>query len=574
MELQRIRAILLISLFLVGLTLYSAWQREHVLPAKALENQQVAAKDSITSADAKDIPANFAYPKDNSIMGAASSSSQNNAQSEIINITTDVYKIQIDTVGGDIVRAELVQYPQSLDTPDIGKVLLDNSDELNYVAQSGLVNKDNNSPDSRAKGRAKWQVAQKKYEIKDGQDKLEVDLFWQGDAGVSVTKRYIFHRDSYKVDVQFIINNQSDKAWSGHYYGQVKREFTKTKNGMLGVQMYQGGALHTPDKPYKKVSFDDMKSNPVTITQKGGWAALLERYFLCAWIPDSEQENHYFTRANEQNTYNIGSSAFVTVQPNQTQTVSGQFFIGPEIADALKAISPGLELTIDYGILWPISQLLFWLLKNIHNFVGNWGWSIILVTLVIKLAFYKLSASSYRSMGHMRRVQPKIEALKERMKDDKAQFSQAMLELYKKEKINPLGGCLPILIQIPVFIALYYVLLESVELRQAPFIFWLKDLSVKDPYYVLPLIMGASMFLQQKMSPAPPDPMQAKIMMFMPVIFTVLFLSFPSGLVLYWVVNNLLSILQQWYITNNLQKEGLATNNKSNKNQVKSLKKS
>ena len=243
----------------------------------------------------------------------------------------------------------------------------------------------------------------------------------------------------------------------------------------------------------------------------------------------------------------------IVVEPKQKASISGQFYLGPELADELKPLAPGLELTVDYGILWPISIVLIWVLKKIYEVIGNWGFAIVGVTLLIKLAFYKLSASSYRSMGNMRRLQPKIQALKEQMGEDKQQFGQAMMALYRKEKINPLGGCLPILVQIPVFIALYYVLLESVELRQSPFIFWLQDLSAKDPFYVLPILMGISMFVQQKMSPAPPDPLQAKMMMFMPVLFTVLFLNFPSGLVLYWVVNNILSMTQQWYISRQIE---------------------
>jgi YidC/Oxa1 family membrane protein insertase len=324
------------------------------------------------------------------------------------------------------------------------------------------------------------------------------------------------------------------------------------------MQTYQGGALYTPDKKFKKIKYKEMDEGPFAQTITGGWAAMVEHYFISAWIPSEDAQNEYFTYAIDgPKTYNIGAKTGVAVPAGSQGVVKGQLYIGPETTDVLKEISPGLELTVDYGILWPVSQLIFYLLKKIHGVVGNWGWSIILVTIFIKALFYKLSAASYRSMGHLRRVQPKIEQLKERCGEDKQKFSQSMMELYRKEKINPLGGCLPILVQIPVFIALYYVLLESVELRQAPFMLWLQDLSSKDPYYVLPLLMGGSMLLQQRLSPSPPDPMQAKMLMLMPIVFTFLFLSFPSGLVLYWVANNVLSITQQYFIMRNLEKEGL-----------------
>lgn len=550
MELQRTRIFLLISLFVVGLALYSAWQQEHFIPPSIAPSEEVPSSSLTASKGETDIPnISTTTPLTPSRTVAATPSHS------LIEVSTDVLKIKIDPFGGDVVRAELVQYPEKLNTPDKGVVLLDHSKERNYVAQSGLIGKDELGPDSRQLGRAQYQVTQSSYQL-GTEDKLKVDLLWQSGQGIKVTKTYLFKRGNYLVDVMYHITNATPKPWQASFYGQLRREFSDPKSSMLGVQMYQGGALYTPDKPYKKISFPDMVKKPFREQIKGGWAALLERYFLCAWIPQDNSTNNYYTRVDEENIYNIGEVTAIEVAPHSEQTVKGQLYMGPEVADVLKQISPGLNLTIDYGILWPISQLLFWLLKTIHSYVGNWGWSIIFVTLIIKVLFYKLSATSYRSMGKMRRLQPRLELLKERHKDDKQQFSAAMMELYRKEKVNPLGGCLPIIIQIPVFIALYYVLLESVELRHAPFMLWIQDLSSKDPYYILPLIMGATMFLQQRMNPAPPDPMQAKIMMLMPLIFTVLFLSFPAGLVLYWTVNNLLSIGQQWYITRALEREG------------------
>jgi YidC/Oxa1 family membrane protein insertase len=335
-------------------------------------------------------------------------------------------------------------------------------------------------------------------------------------------------------------------------YGRIKRTpETETSSGFMGsMKTYTGAAVTTPSSKYKKISFDDMKKASFKESILGGWAAMVEHYFTVAWIPPAAASNFYQSEVISDNLFSISYVGEpITVEPGESKELSSTFYAGPEITEMLKQVSPGLELTVDYGFFWVISYPLFIALKYIYGIVGNWGLAIICITFGIKLLFYPLSSASYRSMGNMRKLQPKIEALKQQYGEDKQQFGQAVMQLYKREKVNPLGGCLPILVQIPVFISLYYVLLESVELRLAPFIFWIHDLSAKDPYYVLPLIMGASMVLQQRMNPAPPDPMQAKVMMFMPVFFTFLFLQFPSGLVLYWVVNNVLSIIQQWYIT-------------------------
>jgi len=541
MELQRIRLFLLIALFAIGMSLYSAWQQEHP-PAETVVTTLPAKGES-------DIPSVQVVPN-----SAIMPIQQTTVIRQEIEVTTDVLKVKIDPLGGDIVRAELIKYPQTLDPLSSGVVFLDHSEMRNFVAQSGLIGKNELGPDSRTLGRALYEVVQTTYHLGD-QSSLKVDLHWKNENGLQVIKSLIFKKGSYLIEVQYQITNATPSVWLGSFYGQIRREFVKEASSsfLMGVQMYQGGALYTPNKPFKKISFPDMQKAAYKEQIEGGWAALLERYFLCAFIPKTEAINHYYTRVDESNVYNIGETTAVEVAPHATGSIKGEFYIGPEAADVLKTISPGLNLTVDYGILWPISQVLFWLLKTINEFIGNWGWSIILVTLVIKILFYPLSSASYRSMGNMRRLQPRIELLKERHKEDKQQFSAALMELYRKEKLNPLGGCLPILIQIPVFIALYYVLLESVELRHAPFMFWIKDLSAKDPFYILPLIMGATMFLQQKMNPAPPDPMQAKVMMFMPVIFTALFLNFPSGLVLYWTANNILSMGQQWYIMRQMQ---------------------
>lgn len=547
MELQRIRMFILVALLAVGFALFNQWQTEH----PPLPKQETNTADKAAATSDSEIP---------SIATTASATTlpnfggTNTVSADLIDVTTDVLKVKIDPVGGDIVRAELLKYPESLHS-EHGFVLLDKSNTRNYIAQTGLVGKNQPGPDSKEKGRAHYTTSQNQYQLT--QDTLNVDLHWDHESGLRVTKSFQFQRDNYLVQVKYFIENNTASIWQGSFYGQLRREYVKAKSSsfLMGAQNYEGAALSTPEKPYKKLSFPDMKKAPFRETMEGGWAAMVEHYFLSAWVPPKDTKNEYYSRLADENVYNVGVLTGVEIGPGQKQVVGGSLYLGPEIADKLKAIAPGLELTVDYGILWPISQLLFWGLKFIHGFVGNWGFSIILLTLVVKVLFYGLSASSYRSMGHMRRLQPRVEMLKERHGSDKQQFSAALMELYRKEKVNPLGGCLPILVQIPVFIALYYVLLESIELRQAPFMLWIQDLSSKDPYYVLPLIMGATMFLQQKMNPAPPDPMQAKMMMLMPVIFTVLFLSFPAGLVLYWTVNNILSISQQWFITRGIERD-------------------
>jgi YidC/Oxa1 family membrane protein insertase len=372
-----------------------------------------------------------------------------------------------------------------------------------------------------------------------------------------VKKEFVFTKGRYLIEVNYNIVNNSDVEFKGYLNTQLLRSSpTEDKSSVFHVGSYTGASYSNPGvHRFQKVSFSDMTKTNLDADAKGGWIAMQQHYFLSAWIPDSTSDNKFYTRALN-NDYTIGAvSQALTIKPSEQKLIGSKLYIGPEITSELKEIAPALDLTVDYGILWFLSSFLFLLMKGIYNFVGNWGWSIVLVTVFIKLAFYRLSATSYKSMAGMRKLQPKLQALRERYGDDKAKISQATMELYKQEKVNPLGGCLPIVIQIPVFIALYWVLLESVELRQAPFIFWIRDLASADPYHVLPLIMGGTMFIQQKLNPAPPDPMQAKVMMALPILFTGLFWNFPSGLVLYWIVNNTLSIVQQWYITRKFSDE-------------------
>jgi YidC/Oxa1 family membrane protein insertase len=419
-----------------------------------------------------------------------------------------------------------------------------------FIAQSGLIGSEKgNAPDHEAI----YQNQQDIYKMADGSDELIVPLTWTNSKGVTVTKSFVFHRGSYLAAIRYQIDNQSGESWAARDYGQLQRTEPQSGNGFT-TYTYTGGVYYNPQEKYEKVDFDDMAKKKLSVESDRGWLAMIQHYFLSAWIPPKDQVEHYYTNALKGGKYLIGSySPTVSVAAGDNITISRQLFIGPKLQDQLESIAEGLELTVDYGWLTVIAKPIFWLLKAIHNWVGNWGWAIIILTLLIKAAFFKLSETSYKSMANMRKFTPRIQAIKDRYGDDKQRIQSAMMELYKKEKINPLGGCLPILVQIPVFIALYWVLLESVELRQAPWILWIESLSEKDPYFILPLIMGVSMFVQQKLNPAPPDPMQAKIMMTLPFVFTIFFAFFPAGLVLYWVVNNLISITQQWYITRKIE---------------------
>lgn len=472
----------------------------------------------------------------------------------IIQVYTDSLQVAIDLTGGDIVEVALAKFLAQIDDPDTPFVLLENNSQRTYVAQSGLIGRD--GIDSKA--RAVYQSAQTRYDMGNA-DTLQVDLTWTDNTGLTVTKRFNFGRGSYVVDVDFIIDNQRNETWQGNLFGQIKRDSSaaETGGGGMGMQPFLGAATTTADDRFKKFSFDKMRKEPFREQTAGGWIAMIQHYFLSAWIPNPELTHTYSTRVTNSG-FNIAgfTSPAIAIDAGSERKVSARFYAGPKDQYSLQEISPFLELSVDYGWLWWVAQPLFWLLTKIYSFVGNWGAAIILLTVLIKAVFFKLSATSYKSMANMRRVQPKMADIREQYADDKQKQSQAMMELYKKEKINPMGGCLPILVQMPVFIALYWMLMESVELRQAPFMLWINDLSVMDPYFVLPLMMGASMFFMQKLNPPPPDPMQAKIMQWLPVVFTFFFLWFPAGLVLYWVVNNLLSMAQQYVITRQIENAG------------------
>ncbi len=472
-----------------------------------------------------------------------------------IHVRTDVFDLDIDPMGGDIVRLTLLQYAKNHQETGAGFPLFDQGGERYYLAQSGLASAQ--GPDVHGMGRALLHCDQQDFSLSEDATTLTVDLKTRTQEGQHIVKRFVFERSSYAIKVQYLIDNQGPKEYSASFYARLKRKpIEEAGMGFLGVQTFTGAAIHTQETPFKKIQFKDMAKKPFERTVTGGWAAMVEHYFVGAWIPEKDIQAHYQANQLSDNLYSVGWVASAVLVPVGAQkTITSTLYAGPEVVETLAQLGPGLDLAVDYGILWPLCQPIFWLLQKMYAFSHNWGLAIILTTILIKSLFYKLSATSYRSMGNMRKLQPKMESLKERYADDKQKLSQAMMELYKKEKINPFGGCLPVLVQIPVFIALYYVLLGSVALREAPFLGWIHDLSAKDPFYVLPLLMGLSMLVQQKLNPAPADPVQAKVMMFMPVVFTVLFLNFPSGLVLYWFVNNVLSILQQWFITRSIEQQ-------------------
>ena len=543
------RSILLVALAVVAYLMVLQWNQDYgqtAIPDETRQEQSSAAQlPTVPTSSAEvnaqgDIPAVSTEPSANAV-------ADGQASSQLIRVRTDVLDVAIDPRGGDIVDLRLPEFPRRQDRPDVPFQLFERSGERTYEAQSGLIG---DGPD-KATGRPLYSSEQQQYQLGENQDQLVVDLQFSED-GVNYTKRFTFKRGDYDLGVRYLIDNQSDQAWTGHMFGQLKRDDSKdpSSSTATGTATYLGAALWTKDEPYTKVSMGDMDDKSLKKTVEGGWIAWLQHYFVTAWIPAPDQTNLVQTRKDSQGNYIIGfTGPAVSVAPGSQGETYATLYAGPKSQDQLEELSPGLRLTVDYGILWFIAQPIFWLLQNIHALLGNWGWSIIALTIVIKLAFFPLSAASYRSMARMRAVSPKMQALKEQFGDDRQKMSQAMMELYKKEKINPLGGCLPILVQMPVFLALYWVLLESVEMRQAPWMFWITDLSIKDPFFILPIIMGVTMFIQQQLNPTPPDPMQARVMKLLPIIFTFFFLWFPAGLVLYWVVNNCLSIAQQWYIT-------------------------
>lgn len=549
------RLILFAALSIVVLLLWQSWQQDYG-PQRAAVAPTSTAPATPPTSSSPDVPSTGtpsvgAAPGNGATPATAVPGGESTLKSsQRVQITTDLLKVEIDTIGGDIRRAELLNYPIDVGQQDKPYPLMKDSRPRLFVAQSGLVSKQP-APDHHAQ----FAASQQTYTLGNGAQELRVPLQWTDPNGLTVTKTFVFHRGSYVVDVIQQVANASTSDWTGRQYRQFQRS-AEDKNGEATfIYTYTGGVVYTPEKKYEKISFDDMLEQNLSRTFQDGWVAMIQHYFLGAWLPDKGETNQAYTKHLGDEVFVMGLLSMPqTITAGQTEAFTNRLYIGPKLQESLEALAPGLELTVDYGFLTVISKPLFWLLEYINGVLGNWGWSIVILTLLIKLAFYKLSEVSYKSMANMRKLAPKMAALRERYGDDRQRMSQALMEMYKKEKINPFGGCLPMLVQIPVFIALYWVLLESVELRHAPFILWIHDLSTKDPFYILPLLMGVTMFIQQKLNPAPPDPVQAKVMMALPFIFTLFFAFFPAGLVLYWFVNNLLSIAQQWVITRRVER--------------------
>ncbi len=547
------RLLLYMALGFVSLILYQNWLQDYHMPQE-VPGQTSGVVPEGTSDGAEGVPTGADLPEvvtsgDGTTTAAQPVVVDKTVDAPSVSVKTDVFDVEISTNGATISSVLLNDYPVSINEPNIPFTLMSNKPERYLVGQSGLLNTKGVTTPTPTHETA-MTVEADSYELGDS-DSVSVPFVWQSDDGKSVTKTLTFTRGSYQVDVEYVINNASDSPWTVHQYQQLKRKPDTKDEKQQFVNTYIGAVTSNPEDRYNKVSFGDMEDERLSQDVTDGWIAMIQHYFATAWIPTEGEGNTAYTRyLPSENRYLIGMmSEAKTIAAGEQATLKTKAFIGPKIQDELKLSGPNLELTVDYGWLTILAQPLFWLLKTIHGFVGNWGWAIIFSTCVIKALFYKLSESSYRSMAKMKKLQPKMAELKERYGDDRAKMGQATMELYKKEKANPLGGCLPMIIQMPVFIALYWTLLESVELRQAPWMFHIKDLAIRDPYFILPVLMAVSMYIQQKLNPAPVDPIQAKVFQFLPLIFGVFFAMFPAGLVLYWVVNNILTILQQYYIT-------------------------
>ncbi|WP_225086365.1 membrane protein insertase YidC [Pectobacterium colocasium] len=539
------RNLLLIALLFVTFMLWQAWETDKNPPTTTQAIQQ--ATNAVTGdANNQGVPAS--------------------GQGKLITVKTDVLSLTINTRGGDVEQAHLLAYPDTLGS-DKPFHLLETTSEFVYQAQSGLTGK--NGPDNPANGpRPLFTTTQDSFELAEGQEELRIPLTYTAADGVVYTKTFVLKRGGYALNVDYSVNNTSAQPLELTLFGQLKQSMDLPKHRDTGssnfaLHTYRGAAFSSSEDKYKKYSFSDMDEN-LNITTNSGWVAMLQQYFATAWIPTTAGANTFYTSKLGNGQAAIGfKAAPVVVAAGSQQNLNATLWVGPEIQDKMAAVAPHLDLTVDYGWLWFISQPLFKLLKFLHSFIGNWGFSIIAITFIVRGIMYPLTKAQYTSMAKMRLLQPKLQAMRERIGDDKQRMSQEMMALYKSEKVNPLGGCFPLLIQMPIFLALYYMLMGSVELRHAPFALWIHDLSAQDPYYILPILMGVTMFFIQKMSPTTvTDPMQQKIMTYMPVIFTVFFLWFPSGLVMYYIVSNLVTILQQQLIYRGLEKRGLHSREK------------
>ena len=553
------RTILIGGMGLVAWMLVIQWNQfedQNVALEQSFSESQTnyeSSFDSVTtstgSANSDELPQLQSVPESSGLLDLALPTPNEN----FITAQNDVIEIVIDPIGGDIVSGLLLtHFDKKLEDGGQPFPILQNSRDNTYVARSGLIGP---SGTDTAEGRPKFSIASTNFIFNDDQDTLNIDLVLN-DSGVRIVKRFTLSRNSYDIGVQYIINNGSSSDWNGTFYGQIKRDAKPPVTDVSGFSMqpFLGAALRQPEKNYAKFDFSDIEDESVKTSIEGGWVAMVQHYFISAWIPPADELNNFTLRKlSNQDMYLLSfTGAPISVPVGESADYKASFYIGPKDQDALIGMAEYLDRTLDYGFLWILAEPIFKAMKMIHSVIGNWGWTIILLTLGIKLILYPLSAASLKSMAKMRNLQPQMLRLKELYGDDRQKMSQETMSLYKKEKVNPAGGCFPMLLQMPVFISLYWVLMESVEIRHAPWIFWIQDLSAKDPYFVLPIIMGASMLFMQKLQPAPTDPMQAKIMQIMPIAFTFLFMGFPSGLVLYWTVNNLLSMAQQWFVNRQL----------------------
>lgn len=549
MDVQRV--ILVAALALISYMLVLQWNEDYGQQPIA---QAPAASVSVygsASTSSSDLPTAENTEKSSSgDLPTIGTTTASTSKAQLITVKTDVLDVLIDAKGGDIIQVALPAYSATLGS-DLPFILLEQNQGRTYVSQSGLVG--TNGPDASPDGRPTYSVEQSEFTLGE-QNSMNVDLLLTKPDGVSITKRYTFTKGSYTIGNEYIVKNGSTGPFQANLFAQIKRDQSSDPNSStdMGMQSYLGPVFSTAENKYQKYSFSNVDEANFNATTPDGWAAMVQHYFLSAWIPAPGAEYTYSTRKLNGNYIAGFISPTFEVPAGGEKTVTASFYAGPKDVNQMEAAAPNLELALDYGWLWWIASPLYILLKWIHGVVGNWGLTIICITILVKAALFQLNAKAFKSMAKMRKFGPEMTRLKELHGDDRQKMSQAMMELYKKEKINPLGGCLPIVAQMPIFISLYWVLMESVELRHAEFLY-LTDLSTKDPYFILPIIMGVSMFIQQSLNPAPPDPMQAKVMKMLPILFTFFFLWFPSGLTLYWVVNNILSIAQQYVINKQIE---------------------
>ena len=547
------RSFLVIGLVLVSFLLYQQWLVDYspnpqVAPAQTEQtvNNAVGSALPISSDSNDDLPSSTSSQV---IETPIQQRTQN-----LVTVTTDAFEVQIDTKGGDVVKTILLKHDAEHKSAD--KFVLLSQKPNVYVAQSGLIGR--NGPDASGEGRPIYKVEKTEWILEN--NALVIPMTYVSKEGLEVTKTFYFERNKHSIDVTFNVKNTSSTALEVQPFYQLKQDVAGDEQSMM-MPTYRGGAYSTADESYEHYDFEDMADKSLNTNTVGGWIGMIQHYFVSAWVPAKDQQNNIYSRVlgNNQSAIIGVKSPAIVINAGETVETKATLFSGPKNQEELGNIHETLDLTVDYGFLWFISQMLFSLLITIYGVVGNWGIAIILITIFVKTLMYPLTKKQYESMAKMRALQPKMEQLKQRFGDDRQKFGQATMELYKKEKVNPMGGCLPLILQMPIFLALYWVFLESVELRHAPFGLWISDLSAADPYYILPALFGASMFLMQKLSPTPStDPMQQKMMLWMPVIFSVFFIMFPAGLVLYWFVSNVISIIQMLIIYRNIDKRNAA----------------